>query len=222
MSDKSRPLAIRNDKDISICRVDGCDDLISSKIWGLCRKHDQRIIARRNYSPKKRRNFEMLDIQPVPLERRLPRKVRSDLYCPEGCGRKRSVNLKYCGPCDARLNFDAYLCGTYWRRDKGDQGYTMLRGYPNGESVQLREHRVVMADFLGRELLPHENVHHINGVRDDNRIENLELWSTSQPAGQRVEEKADWAIEILRMYRPEALSSYYEQKRREAAEDADD
>jgi hypothetical protein len=68
------------------------------------------------------------------------------------------------------------------------------------------QHRWVMEQKLGRPLLPGESVHHINGVRDDNRPENLELWSKSQPAGQRVADKVAWAVELLKLYEPDLLS----------------
>lgn len=82
-------------------------------------------------------------------------------------------------------------------------GYVMVPGlgHPNSEKGgRIREHILIVSNFLRRPLFEHENIHHKNGVRDDNRIENLELWSTSQPSGQRVEDKIQWCKEFLKQY----------------------
>lgn len=91
------------------------------------------------------------------------------------------------------------------------QGYAVRSGYqdhPNCRQVNgsILEHVLVMSEMMGRPLVKGENVHHINGVRDDNRPENLELWNTSQPSGQRVSDKVQWAKELLSMYEPTALA----------------
>lgn len=59
------------------------------------------------------------------------------------------------------------------------------------------EHILVVERVIGRFLLPGEEVHHKNGVRHDNRPENLELWGMSQPHGIRAVDALAWAREVI-------------------------
>jgi hypothetical protein len=67
----------------------------------------------------------------------------------------------------------------------------------NGRTLM---HRLVMSDHIGRPLYADEVVHHKNGNRQDNRIENLELCVKRQPPGQRVADLLPWAREVVERY----------------------
>jgi hypothetical protein len=83
-------------------------------------------------------------------------------------------------------------------------GYRIIckKGHVNAitKKGNIGEHTYIMSQNLGRPLKKGESVHHINGVRDDNQKENLELWHRGQPPGQRLEDKLDWAKEFLEEY----------------------
>jgi len=126
-----------------------------------------------------------------PCNSSYPRNDLKSNLC-QDCGNPSSRNSPRCWGCHSENR-------RKWRTDK--HGYVVS----SKKGKHLSQHREVMKAHLGRELLPDENVHHKNGIRDDNRIENLELWSRLQPTGQRVVDKTEWAIAWLKQYAPEVL-----------------
>lgn len=128
--------------------------------------------------------------------------TQASLYCSRSC----------CSRIEKRAHHAHSLPGPNhhnWRggRIKAKGGYIKVHA-PTHPAVRDRraghkyvlEHRLVMEGILGRYLLPDENVHHKNGIRDDNRPENLEVWTTAQPCGQRAQDKLAFAREMIRRY----------------------
>lgn len=111
-----------------------------------------------------------------------------------------------------RLSYQRKHAGRTNTRRIAKNGYVRLviSGVDGGESRDVFEHRYVMEKSLGRTLHPEETVHHINGDRQDNRLENLELFSSRHGPGQRVTDKVAFAIEILGLYPEFARSAGYE------------
>lgn len=91
-------------------------------------------------------------------------------------------------------------------------GYVMRRtpGHPRVSRVKtphVFEHILGMEAVIGRHLLSDESVQRLNGVKDDNRPENPELWVRPQPSGNRTSDPVSWAREILARYDEGATGS---------------
>jgi len=115
-----------------------------------------------------------------------------------------NVNARGPRPCVQREKNIRWKGG----RQKAGSGYIRIYEVRPGDTERTRvlEHRWVMEMQLGRKLLKGENVHHINGVRDDNDPSNLELWVKAQPTGGRATDLVEYATTILNRYAPERLA----------------
>lgn len=172
------------------CQVAECNKPRRNR--GLCAMHDARL----------RRHNDLTFVTPA------GRFAKNPTCSLEGCDKKHVAR----GMCQMHYRRWALYGDPEMVQSTGykvcRQGYVSLHlpNHPMANAAgSVYEHRLVMAEHLGRLLLANESVHHKNGNRADNRIENLELWSKAQPAGQRVEDKVEYALEILNLYAPELL-----------------
>ncbi|WAA19804.1 HNH endonuclease [Gordonia phage Kabocha] len=171
------------------CSVEGCSEtILTAKTKPFCKRHRHRerrggsTAPARNFSKGRKCSFEGCD-----------KPMRSGGYCSTHYAQYRRTGKVW----EVREATGSYV---------NDAGYVLVYE-PDRPDAQISgwmmEHRKVMADFLGRPLRENENVHHRNGVRHDNRLENLELWVSSQPSGQRPDDLVKWAKSILKTYEAE-------------------
>ena len=113
-----------------------------------------------------------------------------------GCGKKRWVHTTKgkedsirCISCASKLRAKYREENPKWKGGRwvDTQGYVVIHLSPDDQYITMattnnvvKEHRLVVAKNLGRSLSSYEIVHHKNGIKTDNRIENLELMTGSK------------------------------------------
>lgn len=180
-------LRIRVGADERFCSQDGCNRPIEAK--RLCEMHYKRFVKHADPEKvlKKPRGKDNL-CEIVGCLTRCGEDGLCDEHRPQWVAGEIAPESRA-----ARRRIDTY-------------GYIMCSPFPGhhvyGKRGYYPEHRMVMEEVLGRPLASHESVHHSNGLRYDNRPENLELWAKAkaQPAGQRVADLVAHARWILDQY----------------------
>jgi len=175
-----------------VCSVEACDRPRYCK--GFCTMHYQRDRA-----------GKPMDAPRIEPKDRNRKHVEGGACIVEGCDRPHSSQR---GMCDMHYQRWAKHGDPGANFSKFGKGFTTREGYriiTTAPYTTMLEHRHIMEKHLGRKLEPFENVHHKNGIRDDNRIENLEVWTTAQPSGQRPEDLVAWVVEHYRALVIDAL-----------------